>query len=167
MLSNGFFLLDRHVKYGKHSISCAGLTGSPRSYSSCRSTAVLPFLRAPFLKAAPISAIIMEWSKCCFALSLRLGSFALRDGWLLVIVSTDQYTVWASSSPSELMAAGSAAIEPWDQYIRPKMLRERERNYACARMFVRLFFWFCVRDRHIGERFHICSSAWTCFSVCI
>lgn len=44
---------------------------------------------------------------------------ALSDGWVLVIVCRDQYTVWTSSSPGELMAAANAAIEPWDQYIRP------------------------------------------------
>lgn len=42
------------------------------------------------------------------------------------------------------MAAGSAAIEPWDQYIRPKMLRERETMPALqsVRMFVHLVFDF-------------------------
>lgn len=65
-----------------------------------------------------------------FASSLRPCSFSLSDGWLFVIVSTDRYTVWTSGNPSELMASGSAAIEPWDQYIRWKMLRER--NYASA-----------------------------------
>lgn len=62
-----------------------------------------------------------------FALSVRLSCSALSDGWLLVIVCRDQYTVWASGSPSELMAAGSAAIEPWDRYIRPER-RCWERN---------------------------------------
>ncbi len=54
-----------------------------------------------------------------FALSVCLGCSALSDGWLLVIVCRHQCTVWASSSLSELMATGSAAIEPWDQYIKP------------------------------------------------
>lgn len=61
----------------------------------------------------------------CF-FSVCLSCPAPSDGWLLVIVCRDQYTVWASSSPGELMAAGSAAIEPWDQYIRPTEDADKE-----------------------------------------
>lgn len=95
------------------------------------------------------------------SLSLCLSCSALSDGWLLVIVCRDQYTVWAFVSPSELMADGSAVIEPQDQYIRPREDAERE-TLLCLCFKLWMFVPPSVLYFSVGERTSVC---W-CGCVC-